>query len=149
VPPPPPDPSSMDVSSMLSIMEGTGYNISRLGTCRGKNTVSKAFKKIGSFVKSNRKLLLCDCNPPEEKATEKDNASEKEEETAGGQYVFMLFTYFVEAINIVFGKSTTKTCGCCAEGYVRNKYRRVWSMLLLLISFVTVGKMQNWGFQMP
>jgi hypothetical protein len=109
-PPPPPDPSSMDVSSMLSIMEGAGCDISVLRTCRGTKTVSQAYKNFCAFRVSQ--ALAIAQSPSKEMATANDDADEKEEETAGGQYVFMLFTYFVEVINIVFGQPTTKTCGC-------------------------------------
>jgi hypothetical protein len=107
----------------------------------GKEYRFKSLKKNESFMKSNCKLLLRDAIPPKEKATEKDNTSEKEEETAGGRYVFMLFTYFVEVINIVFGKSTMKTCGCRAKGYVRNEYRCVVNACVVnIICFYSVSK---------
>jgi hypothetical protein len=110
-PPPPPDPSSMDVPSMLSILEGEGCDISRLRKCKGRSTVERAYKNFCAYRESQSQAFVAH-SPSKEMATANDDGSDKEEESAGGRYVFMLFTCVVEVINIVFGQSTTKTCGC-------------------------------------
>jgi hypothetical protein len=140
-PPPPPGLTSMDVPSMLSIMEGEGCDISLLRKCRGRTTVDRAYIFFCAFRESQSQALVAH-SPSKEMATANDDASEKEEETAGGQYVFMLFTYFVEVINIVFGQSITKTCGCRrAKGSVRNEYCRVVNAVVVnIIHFYSVSK---------
>jgi hypothetical protein len=87
---------------MLSIMEGAGQDILRLRNCQGTKTVSLAYKNFCAF-RVSQALAIAQSPPPKEKAEEKDDASEKEEATTGGRYGFMLCTYFVEVINIVFG----------------------------------------------
>jgi hypothetical protein len=105
----------MDVPSMLSILEGEGFDISRLRKCRGRSTVERAYKNFSAYCESQSQALVAH-SPSKEMATANDDASEKEEETAGGRYVFMLFTLFVEVINIVIVQHTTKTCGCRVQG---------------------------------
>jgi hypothetical protein len=85
----------MDVPSMLSIMEGEGCDISLLRKCRGTKTVSQAYKNFCAYRESQSQALVAH-SPSKEMATANDDATEKEEEPAGGRYVFMLLTYFVE-----------------------------------------------------
>jgi hypothetical protein len=142
-PPPLSDPSSMDVPSMLSILEEEGFDISRLSKCRGRSTVERAYKNFCAYRESQSQALVAH-SPSKEMATANDDGSEKEGESAGGRYVFILLTYFLEVINIVFGQATTKTCGCHAQGHVRNEYRRVVNAYCVnILRFYSVAKKRD------
>jgi hypothetical protein len=135
MPPPSPDPSTMDVPTMLSTMAEAGYryNSSRCGT--GLTAVSNAYKKFLAYREKQSEGLAAH-SPSKEKETEKVDASEKDEEIACGRYVFMLFTFCVGVINIiVLGSQLRKRVTVVPKTLYVMK-TAVCSMLLLLISLL-------------
>jgi hypothetical protein len=139
-PPSPPGPSTgtMDVPSMLSIMEGAGYDISRLRSCRGTRTVSQAYKNFCAYRES-QSLAIVAHSPSKEMTKEMatanpDDGVEKEEESAGGRYVFMYLLILGKLLTLFLDSQLRNRVAVVPKDrYVMNN--AVWSMLTVLISF--------------
>jgi hypothetical protein len=140
-PPPSPGPSTgtMDVPSMLSIMEGAGYDISRLRSCRGTRTVSQAYKNFCAYRES-QSLAIVAHSPSKEMTkematTNPDDVVEKEEESAGGRYVFMYLLILGKLLTLFLDSQMRKRAAVDLPKAVYVMNAAVWSMLTVLISF--------------
>jgi anaerobic C4-dicarboxylate transporter len=139
----------MDVPTMLSNMAEAGYRYNTLRCGTGLTAVLEAYNFFLAFREKQSEGLAAH-SPSKEKETEKDDASEKEEEIACGRYVFMLFTFCVGVINIIFlGSQLRKRVTAVPKTlYVMNT--AVCSMLLLLVSFyISVYPKKKQLFHLP
>jgi hypothetical protein len=137
-PPPLSDPSSMDVPSMLSILEGEGFDISRLRKCWGRSTVERAYKNFSAYRESQSQALVAHSPSKEmtkEMATANNNGSEKEEESAGGRYVFMYLLILGKLLTLFLDSQLRKRAAVDLPKAVYVMNASVWSMLTVLISF--------------
>jgi hypothetical protein len=133
-PPPLSDPSSMDVPSMLSILEGEGFDISRLRKCRGRSTVERAYKNFCAYRESQSQALVAH-SPSKEMATANDDGSEKEGESADGRYDFMYLLILGKLLTLFLDSQLRKRAAVDLPKAVYVMNAAVWSMLTVLISF--------------